>query len=124
MMSLPDIFTAGWTDALVNHLLQSTAIALLAWLLTLAMRANGAHIRYAIWMAASIKFLVPFSFMTRIGEHWATPSLSSHGAPGVYSVIEEFSQPFRLAQPGAHAAVPHSFAPMPYSITCALIAGV
>ncbi len=34
-MNLPDLFAPGWTAVLVNHLWQSTAVALLAWLLTL-----------------------------------------------------------------------------------------
>jgi TonB family protein len=43
----------------LDHLWQSTAILAVAGLLTLFFRNNGAHVRHALWMAASLKFLVP-----------------------------------------------------------------
>lgn len=56
-----------WTE-IVNHLWQSTlfvaAIAALAALL----REHGAHARYWLWWSASVKFLVPFSLLTLLGE--------------------------------------------------------
>lgn len=57
--------------ALVNHLWQSTLCAALAWVLTLALRGNAARIRYWIWFAASLKFLVPFSLLTTFGRQFA-----------------------------------------------------
>ena len=57
---------------LINHLWQSTAVVLVAWLLTLSLRPNPARVRYAIWMIASIKFLFPFALLTSLGAHWAT----------------------------------------------------
>jgi bla regulator protein blaR1 len=48
------------THALFNHLWQSTlfvgVMTMLAWLL----REHGAHVRYWLWCAASLKFLLPF----------------------------------------------------------------
>ena len=41
-----------------NHLWQSTIFALTAPLLTLAFRKNRTKIGYALWLAASLKFLV------------------------------------------------------------------
>jgi bla regulator protein BlaR1 len=52
---------------LVNHLWQSTLVAGLAWLVTLALRRDRAGIRYAVWLAASFKFLIPFSALTSLG---------------------------------------------------------
>lgn len=53
---------------IVNHLWQSTlflaAIAAVAALL----RNDGAHVRYWLWWAASVKFLVPFSLLTLLGS--------------------------------------------------------
>jgi beta-lactamase regulating signal transducer with metallopeptidase domain/ABC-type Fe3+ transport system substrate-binding protein len=53
---------------LLDHLWQSTlfalAIALLAW----SLRKNGAHVRYWLWLTASVKFLVPFSLLTFAGS--------------------------------------------------------
>jgi beta-lactamase regulating signal transducer with metallopeptidase domain len=54
--------------ALLDHLWQSTLFAICAWSLTLVLRKNGAHLRHAVWLAASIKFLIPFSLMTMLGQ--------------------------------------------------------
>ena len=43
-----------------NHLWQSTLFAAAVALLALAFRRNRARLRYGLWFAASIKFLVPF----------------------------------------------------------------
>lgn len=118
-------FTPAWTAVLVNHLWQSTAVALLAWLLTMALRDNEARIRYAIWMIASIKFLVPFSLLTRIGEHWAKSVFTRPGAPTVYSVIEEFSVPFRqFPASGSGPVAAYSMHAELSSIACALVVGI
>ena len=53
---------------LSNHLWQSTLVVAIAALVTLALRNNGAHVRHRIWMVASLKFLVPFSLLTGLGE--------------------------------------------------------
>ena len=53
--------------ALVNHLWQSTLVAAVAWLATLALRRERAGVRYGVWLAASVKFLVPLSWLTTLG---------------------------------------------------------
>ena len=58
------------TTDLVSHLWQSTLVAGLAWLVTLALRRDRARVRYGVWLAASLKFLVPFSLLTRPGERF------------------------------------------------------
>jgi len=96
-MTIPDLLTPSLTSALVDHLWQSTAVALLAWLLTIALRNNAARVRYAVWMVASIKFLVPFRLLTSIGAHWAKPTSNNHVIPAFSLLLEEFSVPFRQA---------------------------
>lgn len=54
-------------SALADHLWQSTWFALGAWLLTLVVRRD-AKLRYWIWFAASLKFLIPFSILTLLGR--------------------------------------------------------
>ena len=56
------------TGLVADHLWQSTLFALAAGLLTLAFRHSRASVRYAIWMAASVKFLVPFALLVAIGS--------------------------------------------------------
>jgi beta-lactamase regulating signal transducer with metallopeptidase domain len=55
------------TAALLDHLWQSTLFALGAWLTALLLRRNGAHLRHAVWLCASVKFLVPFSLLAMLG---------------------------------------------------------
>ena len=52
---------------LLDHLWQSTLFVLAAGLLTLLFRRNGAAVRYGLWFAASMKFLVPFALLTALG---------------------------------------------------------
>jgi bla regulator protein BlaR1 len=78
---------------MANHLWQSTLFALAMALLTLAFRRNRANIRYAIWLAASLKFLLPFSLLVAIGSHFERPSIITVSQP-VALVIETASQPF------------------------------
>jgi len=53
-VNIPD-----WSP-LANHLWQATLCVAAAWLLTLAFSRNRAAVRYWIWLAASVKFLIPF----------------------------------------------------------------
>jgi bla regulator protein blaR1 len=77
-----------------NHLWQSTIFAAAAAVLTLALRKNAARTRYWLWLAASAKFLVPFSLLVRLGGLLARPSAPAEVQAGVYSVLEQISQPF------------------------------
>ena len=51
-----------------NHLLQSTIFAGAGALLVLALKRNRARTRYAIWLIASVKFLVPMALLVGIGQ--------------------------------------------------------
>jgi bla regulator protein BlaR1 len=79
---------------LENHLWQSTLCVGVAWLLTLAFRKNRAAVRYWIWLAASVKFLIPFSLFVSIGAQfgWRTaqPISQSHWSV----VMDDIGQPF------------------------------
>ena len=61
------------TGALINHLWQSTLFCAMVWLITLALRANGAALRHSLWLIASLKFLVPFSVLYYIGAMAGLP---------------------------------------------------
>src|SRR5271154_1555793 len=82
--------------ALANHLWQSTLVAGVVALLTLTLRRNRARTRYALWLVASMKFLVPFSLLMVLGGQLAL----RHSIPQPQAVtesfvtIEQFSQPF------------------------------
>lgn len=61
--------------AIGNHLWQSTVFLAGASLLTLFFRKNHARVRYWMWLAASLKFLVPFSWLIALGSRlsWSRP---------------------------------------------------
>ncbi len=91
---------------MANHLWQSTLFALLAAILALALRKNQARVRHRLWLAASLKFLIPFSLLTSLGAHLATLNHSAETQTGLYFVIQEVSQPFAQtpAQESGYAA--------------------
>jgi bla regulator protein BlaR1 len=62
---------------IANHLWQSTLFALLAGMATLALRKNQARVRHHLWLAASLKFLVPFSLLLDLGGYLARLNGSS-----------------------------------------------
>jgi bla regulator protein BlaR1 len=100
-----------WTTvapAMGNHLWQSTLFAVVAGLLTLTLRKNHARARYGLWLAASLKFLIPFSLLVGIGSHAIGSDLGWSRAAGqskaeFYFAMDEFSQPF--TQPVKHLVV-------------------
>ena len=62
----------------LDHLWQSTLFAMLAGLAALALRRHRASIRFCVWFAASLKFLIPFSLVAALGRalRWdAAPTL-------------------------------------------------
>ena len=80
------------------HLLQSTYFASAAGLLTLAFRRNGAHVRYWLWLSASLKFLIPFAPLVDLGSHlrWASAAqriTARLAAPAASWTMEQFSRP-------------------------------
>ena len=51
-----------------NHLWQSTVFAAAVALLSVAFRRNRARLRYGLWFAASLKFLLPFAMLAAVGK--------------------------------------------------------
>jgi beta-lactamase regulating signal transducer with metallopeptidase domain len=62
------------TVALIDHLWQSTLFCAAVWLVTLALRNNGAALRHNLWLIASLKFLVPFSVLYDLGAVVGLPT--------------------------------------------------
>jgi bla regulator protein BlaR1 len=80
---------------IANHLWQSTIVVLAVSILTLLFGKNRARIRYGLWLAASLKFLVPFSALVALGT--AIP-ISKPAVPvlrtSVMSAAQIIDQPF------------------------------
>lgn len=84
---------------LANHLWQSTLFAAAVVMLTLFLRKNRAQVRYLLWLAASVKFLIPFSILMDAGSHFAQPSTAAISPVYASFVIEEVSTPFAVRSP-------------------------
>ncbi len=87
-----------------DHLWQSTLFALVAGLVTLALRKNRARVRHWVWVAASSKFLVPVSLLIALGGQieWRRAPAPSN----ISVVMDEVSQPFTAAPVALPAIVP------------------
>ena len=81
-------------DAAVNHLWQSTAFAAVMMLLAFALRTNHARVRYALWFAASMKFLIPFSALARLGASVGRRLIPPAPVSHLTFVAAQIAQPF------------------------------
>ena len=90
-----------------NHLWQSTLCLAVAALLTLALRRNRARVRHAIWVAASVKFLVPFAPLMALGRQFDWRTSVTVVKPTMTVLMDTMSQPFsRPSTAIATAALP------------------
>jgi bla regulator protein blaR1 len=80
-------------EMIADHLWQSTASAAAIALLVMAYRGASAHVRYWLWLAASVKFLIPFAAIIAAGS--ALGWRSELGAvPDLTLAVATLSQPF------------------------------
>ena len=103
-------------EALANHLWQSTIFVAAAALLTLVLRKQHASIRYWIWQAASVKFLVPFSLLVAVGNQLTWPGRPAAGTK-LYIAIEVLSG----AAPKSFSALVYLFPTMAAVWLCGFI---
>lgn len=80
--------------SLGNHLWQTTTFAALAALLSFVLRRNHARTRYWLWLAASVKFLVPFSLLAAFGRYLPWSGVSAGTQAELYFAVEQISEPF------------------------------
>jgi beta-lactamase regulating signal transducer with metallopeptidase domain len=123
-IQLLSVFDTNIGPALANHLWQSTAFAALVALLMPLLRRNRAQVRYRLWLAVSIKFLVPFSLLVGLGgllpkAGTITPQVA------MYSVFDVAGQPFSEASlPVLPAWVERTMAQLPMILAAIWICGV
>jgi bla regulator protein blaR1 len=77
-----------------DHLWQSTLVAALAAILALTLRRNRPQVRYALWLAASLKFLVPFAALVLVVNLSGWRPAATPVRPDVTVIINVVSQPF------------------------------
>jgi uncharacterized protein (TIGR03435 family) len=85
---------AAVVPELGNHLWQSTLFACAIGLLVVILRKNQARARYWLWLAASVKFLIPFSLLVVMGNHLAWPHVRAESKAGAYLAMGRVSVPF------------------------------
>jgi beta-lactamase regulating signal transducer with metallopeptidase domain len=113
----------AWMSPLADHLWQSTVFAAFAALLTLALGHKRARVRHGLWLAASCKFLVPFSLLIVLGGRvgWRAPQ----AAPtGVVVAMEAISEPFSLPVAAPRPPEPHQTNPFPAVLLAVWACGV
>ena len=81
--------TESLSPALVAHLWQSTLVVGIVWLATLALRGNRPRVRYWLWTAASLKFLMPFSWLVALGSRFEWRTAPAIARPVTTFVLEE-----------------------------------
>ena len=111
-----------------NHLWQSTVFAGAMWLLALTLRRNRAAVRYWLWLAASVKFLLPFSLLVSTGRELARRTAPSIEPPPWSSAVEQMSRPFRTSTAVHQIAAPAAASPIPAILlgiwVCGIAAGI
>ena len=109
-----------------DHLWQSTLFAAGVWALTIAFRRHHARVRCWLWMAASVKFLVPFAALVALGRRLAWDSPASV-RPDMPAVVTALGQPFSPMAPEAIAlpsrSAPPEMAWLPMAIAIVWAAG-
>jgi beta-lactamase regulating signal transducer with metallopeptidase domain len=90
-----------------NHLWQSTVCLALVALLTWTLRNNQAHVRHRLWLAASIKFLIPFAPLVAIGRQFAWHAPAA-GQPAMLLLVDTMSPPFSGVFHAATVSLAHS----------------
>src|SRR5580765_2535047 len=88
-----EYFSSSWASVapgVADHLWQSTLFAIAASLLALLLRKQNARARHWLWLAASLKFLFPFSLLVSIGSRFSpAPAGAPSVGPAVYFAMEE-----------------------------------
>jgi bla regulator protein blaR1 len=101
--------------AVLDHLWESTLFAVAAGLVTLFLRNNPARVRYWVWFAASLKFVVPFYLLTWAGSHihWRNATAALPGSMPIGDTLQHLGHAlatpaiaFRVPAPEALSLVP------------------
>jgi uncharacterized protein (TIGR03435 family) len=89
-----------------NHVWQSSLFAAVAGLLSLVLRKQRAQVRYGLWLAASVKFLIPFALLVSLGSHLEWRTATSIAQSPFPVAMEQISQPFAPSATAAHLSAP------------------
>jgi bla regulator protein blaR1 len=103
-------------NGILNHLWQSSLFSVAAAIATVPLRRNAPRLRYWVWFAASLKFLVPFSLLVSLGSQIKlAPDAPSLHAVTVQQISGYFAPGLMLPPP---ATTP---APIPWNLIATAI---
>src|SRR6185295_9920386 len=107
-----------------NHLWQSTVFVAAMWVLTLALRQNRAAVRYWLWLAASLKFLIPFSLLVSSGSQLGRRTAPVIDPPQWSFVAGQISHPFTALASAPQVVAPPVLSPVPTVLLGIWLCGV
>jgi bla regulator protein blaR1 len=84
---------------LANHLWQSSLFAGMVGVMILVLRNQRAALRYWLWLAASIKFLLPFSLVIQFASQLALRTAPAAATAQASTVMRAMNEPFVLPPP-------------------------
>ena len=103
-----------WLTPVFHHLWQSTLVLAAAWALNHMLRRHAARVRYGVWFAASIKFLLPFSLLIAAGSALrAHPALPVQAA-AISDTFDSATTPLTSVQETTAAIASGSFTNKPH----------
>jgi uncharacterized protein (TIGR03435 family) len=85
--------TLAIVAGVLNHLWQSTLVLALCGLLGWWLRRQRADVRHTLWLAASVKFVVPSAAFVALGRQIGWPTTTAMPQPAVASVLDSINQP-------------------------------
>jgi bla regulator protein blaR1 len=113
-------------NGIADHLWQSTIFAVAIAASTLVFRRNRAGLRFGLWLAASVKFLVPFAWLIGLGNWIASFRNPGQAQGGILTVVEQVSQPFTrtgFVPERSAGALPHLFVVLPPALAAMWLLG-
>ena len=98
------LLSSWFLSELANHMWQTTIFVGIVAVITRAMRGNRACVRHAMWLAASVKFALPFSLLVAVGSaiEWPRTTLALPSTPNFFEITRIVAEPVAVsaANPG------------------------
>lgn len=116
--------------AFADHLWQATLFALVVFVLTLALKHSPARVRYALWLVASAKFIIPAALIARLAAlwhfdfHWSFSATSETATAKTPDVFYKIAQPLTaFTDDGARTPLASSHNELICALTILWLAG-
>jgi hypothetical protein len=93
--------------AILDHLWQSTLFTLVVGILVLTLQNNKASVRFCLWFAASLKFLIPLSLFLGLGMQLGWTGVSA--SPQWSLVISDIARPSSIFPVSSTNTASHSY---------------